>query len=825
MSHVHPRQGPIVMVIDFHHARGPEIELCFGDDGGDPAAENDWSLLPFMALSDGAHLSTEEFSYFTVRRKETPSQPATSLFGISCSRQIDSNILLYRPPDVTRSTVQKAVVVITDSPQRLGQLREKLSIVTSAWFAQRDFSDSDILKKFREGLVISLKKDEDTKDHNLGLSLREMIHEFKYQTLVLFKALLLQPKMLFFGTKCERLCMIQFSLVSLIPGLMNRLEDSADPAFDTYAQTVEKPTSLKTSDRNSLLAYMGLPLQIFGKGSMFGPYTPLQQLDLLADHGTKSYVVGSTNSLLLQQKDRYSDILVNLDEDTLTINSPSLRNALALSVADRRWIDLLTQIINETWDDAHPQQPKTHGYMGSEEFIRLQFEEYLLALLACMQYHEELSSSTTGEPGGRSRAQLEAYNIEGDPALEFNAEFLAQWRNTPNYALFKRLTSDALLFSIVEPRHPCAGGLTIDDVQRRVTQQVAELHLDERVREGREALNRHLSTGQRKVSAAFNSFWADVESMREAQRKKNEEKTTPSQRSSLDRGSRNSPPFSPSDTASVHSTGGSSWLAGRKAPAVDITQAQASVSAVSQKAGAYLSSWGSWASEKRKEWQEKKTTPTSPITSSPSVPTLSSSTEASEADRDRLSMQSRRSEDFSTLSRSGSRRKRWSNILLRRESGEFSRKDETTGDSDEQEATYPKSPLSQEAPALGEGAHSETTASRSEYTTPHQADNQENEEHALVENRLPTAIVTRKETPSQDSPTLGAGADGEATAGQSEHTTQPKADNQENGKPAAIDNTLLAATENRQESPSTPCSIKELPPNTSNIPTEKASEP
>jgi len=45
---------------------------------------------------------------------------------------------------------------------------------------------------------------------------------------------------------------------------------------------------------------------------MFGPYTPLQQLDLLADDGTKSYVVGSTNSLLLQQKDRYSDILVNV---------------------------------------------------------------------------------------------------------------------------------------------------------------------------------------------------------------------------------------------------------------------------------------------------------------------------------------------------------------------------------------------------------------------------------------------------------------------------------------------------------------------------------
>lgn len=45
---------------------------------------------------------------------------------------------------------------------------------------------------------------------------------------------------------------------------------------------------------------------------MFGPYTPLQQLEVLSDYGTKSYIVGSTNSLLLQQKDRYSDILINV---------------------------------------------------------------------------------------------------------------------------------------------------------------------------------------------------------------------------------------------------------------------------------------------------------------------------------------------------------------------------------------------------------------------------------------------------------------------------------------------------------------------------------
>lgn len=94
------------------------------------------------AGSRSCYRSTEEFSYFTLRRKDTPTSPATSLFGISCSRQLDARLLINRPPEVTRSTVQKAVVVVTDSPQRVGQLREKLSVVTSAWFAQRYVSSS-----------------------------------------------------------------------------------------------------------------------------------------------------------------------------------------------------------------------------------------------------------------------------------------------------------------------------------------------------------------------------------------------------------------------------------------------------------------------------------------------------------------------------------------------------------------------------------------------------------------------------------------------------------------------------------------------------------
>jgi hypothetical protein len=106
----------------------------------------------------------------------------------------------------------------------------------------------------------------DATDH-AGLSLRELIHEFKWQTLVLFKCALLQPKVLhymsmttaqltmtqvlFFGSHCERLCMMQFALISLIPGLIRHLQDSADPKFNSFEENLVMPTSLKTSERAS----------------------------------------------------------------------------------------------------------------------------------------------------------------------------------------------------------------------------------------------------------------------------------------------------------------------------------------------------------------------------------------------------------------------------------------------------------------------------------------------------------------------------------------------------------------------------------------------
>jgi hypothetical protein len=397
--------------------------------------------------------------------------------------------------------------------------------------------------------------------------------------------------------------------------------------------------------------------------------------------------------------------------------------------------------------------------MGSEEFIRLQFEEYLLALLSCINYREHLGSAGTDNEAG---SKVKTQDIEGDPASDFNSEFLAHWQTTANYTLFKQLTSDALLFSIVEPRHPCAGGLTIDDIQRRLAQQVAELHLDERMREGREALNKHLATGQKKMSTVFNNFWADIEAMREAQRKKNEEKVLQAgERASENKDAGISPPQSPRSSMSTNS-----WFGGRKAPPVDLSQAQASVNAAGQKAGAYLSSWGAWASERRKEWQDRKIAAASSATSSPppasvtSSPTgtLASVTENVEIGRGRRASPHRRSEDLNGLGRSGSRRKRWSSILRmkdRSDSQSPHRKEEA---SLERVATIdsqlPKSPLSQGSPPEAAQIVTGQTA-------------QETQETKEGEDIMPSSTVSE---PTHEEPTEATKVEGQSESSDAKST-------------------------------------------------------
>lgn len=488
-----PPEGPLVLgiaLIDFNHLVGPKIEFCHGDIFED---EDIVKILPFLALPDGAHLSLEDYSYFHL----VPNAPIpTTIFGISCNRQIPASVLLVKDVDVTRSIVQKAVVVLASKPV-FGPIRDRLGVVTRALFEQRDFSDTSILVDFGASLEISLRTQLTESGLYIGTSIREFVHTFRHRTLILLKALMCQKKIMFFGHPVERLCTYQYSLISLIPGLLQTLEDSGSPPLATRAPTLSCPQSLRTSDRKSMMAYMGLPLDIFGKDAFFQPYLPLQQLDLLND--SQGWLCGSTNTLVTQQKE--IELLINTETATLEFRNPRLERLMGLTAADRKWMDEIVRDVNDVWDDADPMKPTMH-FKGSDDYLRAKFEEYVSAALASVRYREFLAK------GKVNNVIITGTGGDDNSIDDFNPLWITEFTKTNAYDVWQRST-DPMLFDIVEPRHPCnEKPSVVGDIGIRLSEGLQELKLEQQLAPTRDAISRT-------ITASSTNFFKAVEGVRE----------------------------------------------------------------------------------------------------------------------------------------------------------------------------------------------------------------------------------------------------------------------------------------------------------------------
>ncbi|KAM0790815.1 hypothetical protein ACM66B_004660 [Microbotryomycetes sp. NB124-2] len=497
-----PATGLAVLLVSFDHALGPIVEFSHPNKFQlDPELNK---TLPFLALPDGCHAREEDYSYFHMCN---PAIAPGTLFGISCNRQIQAEQLLNKDKTVTRSTVQKAIVVLASKPI-FGALRDKLGVVTRTFFAQRDFADKSILVDLYTSFEVrrsarDLEQDEkEGTEMYMGTSLRELVHKFRHKTLMLLKLLMMQRRVMFYSSTStvESLCTLQYSLVALIPALMHNLQDAAVPALDARAKAVSEPTSLRTSDKASLIRYLGLPLNIFGNGAFFQPYLPLQQIDFLQ---CRSYLVGTTNSIFQQQRDCRIDVVVRIDNGTLDILNPKLQPLLALTAADRKWMDEVISTVDTTWSPADPQRPQT-TFVGSEDFLRAKFEEYVCSALASIKFIDYIKTADRRDVL-LSQEDINSYNLSS-----WNELFIRQFRATPAFDSWDK-TTDPAIFDLVEPRHPMEGRTNpIEDVGIRLVHGLQDLHLQENLAPTREAIARGLSTGSEHLLGAYSFLRSDL---------------------------------------------------------------------------------------------------------------------------------------------------------------------------------------------------------------------------------------------------------------------------------------------------------------------------
>ncbi|EDO19312.1 hypothetical protein Kpol_1036p57 [Vanderwaltozyma polyspora DSM 70294] len=455
-----------VGVVDFHHTRGPEVEYWHGlPEGTDESTL--WPNLPFQALPDGSHSFKETFTYFTLlfnpKTKTCPQGGATglteeerkectTLFAVSCSQQISSEELLHKDKEVTRSTVQKAIVVVSYQPI-FGQIRDKLSIVTNVFFSQKNFTDRSIIVSLYDNLQSLFKPMTSTSlsDSNMyvGLCLRKIILDFKKETLVLFKALFLEKKIIFYGNNVESLCNLQFGLISLIPNLISNLQNSGSPMLHKDVSDIKVVTSFKSSDRASVLTFMGFPLHIFETGGFFSPYTPLQQINDINDEKSKFFVIGTSNSLLSERKDELCQIYVDTDNFTIEIIDKSLQPLLQLTANDKKWIESMSNVVSESWNENDRETPKNSQFEGSEDFIRWQFEDYLIGLLSSVKLHDYLENHKNNE---KALMTVQDDMIHANPINLFNISWVNEWKKTQSFSIFNKVTDDRI-FDLFPPKH------------------------------------------------------------------------------------------------------------------------------------------------------------------------------------------------------------------------------------------------------------------------------------------------------------------------------------------------------------------------------------
>ncbi|XP_074658896.1 late secretory pathway protein AVL9 homolog isoform X2 [Tubulanus polymorphus] len=218
-----------VCVVGFHHKKGCQLEFAYpplieGNSVDSHELPDVWKHLPSLALPDGAHNYEKDTIYFHLKSRDDSSN---TVFGVSCYRQISAQDLINKTADITRSTVQKSVCVLSTLPL-YGLIQAKLELITHAYFEERDFSQVALLEAMYTNLNAQITANHIKSQAFLGMSARDVVIKYRHKVLILFKLLLLERKVLFFMSPVSTLNNAMLAILSLFPGMIeNGLTEAA----------------------------------------------------------------------------------------------------------------------------------------------------------------------------------------------------------------------------------------------------------------------------------------------------------------------------------------------------------------------------------------------------------------------------------------------------------------------------------------------------------------------------------------------------------------------------------------------------------------------
>ncbi|XP_026557992.1 late secretory pathway protein AVL9 homolog isoform X2 [Pseudonaja textilis] len=519
-----------IVVVGFHHKKGCQIEFSYpplitGESHDSNSLPEEWKYLPFLALPDGAHNYQEDTVFFHLPPR---SGDRSTIYGVSCYRQIEAKALKVRQVDITRETVQKSVCVLSQLPL-YGLLQAKLQLITHAYFEEKDFSQISILKELYEHMNSSLGGGSlEWSQVYLGLSPRDLVLQFRHKVLILFKLILLEKKVLFYISPVNRLVGALMSVLSLFPGMIEHgLTDCSQyrprkSTSEEVGQEVSPPSSYFVS--LSALAVSNANFDTVGEGNqerdtqradvpLFQVEHQSSELHVCQDHG--QYWKPSLPTSPESSESDWETLDPNLLED------PNLKGGECeiTSVAGQTEFLLKESVISKSVPIIVQPQPNTgHTVLVPGLISGLEEDQYGMPLAvftkieeALVQVHDPdlrkvLNPTTadlrfadflvkhvtenrddvfldgTGWEGGDEwiRAQFGLYlhallaaTVQPDSEKilsDFGTAFVAAWKNTHNYRVWNSNKHPAL--AEINPSHPFQGQYSVSDVKLRLSHSV-----------------------------------------------------------------------------------------------------------------------------------------------------------------------------------------------------------------------------------------------------------------------------------------------------------------------------------------------------------------
>eukprot|EP00047_Mylnosiga_fluctuans_P005979 m.244020 g.244020 ORF g.244020 m.244020 type:complete len:629 (-) comp14372_c0_seq1:164-2050(-) len=422
-----------VYLVDFHHKFGPQVEFMYPPSPTEETLPPEWAHMPFLALPDGVHKWNQDATFFTLPPCALSPDP---LYAVACVRQISAADLVRADDAVTRNTVLKSVCVVSKLPL-FGLLYDHLATTTEVLFAQKDFSEKDLLESLYQSLSHRFSTISLSDDTMLfaGCSLRSLVVGLRHGLVQIFKAILLQKKIIVHGggtISTHDVCSRVLAIASLVPGVWR-------------SSTVE----IAASESIGRLQPVGGPLGLLD-GCLY-PLVALQQMDDLMP--LPSFLAGTSNQLLINHPG-LAEVVVDVGaQPSVQARGSHMKSLLDLTTQDLRFSDAIVQTVIQSavGDDVGAE---VDCWQGSSAWIRRQFSDYLMSLLATADHARTLPAP-----------------LDGDAMADFGSTWTAAWMNTPCYRGWRAraATLPVRPSHVHAPGHINAGALRLKDIGLHVS--------------------------------------------------------------------------------------------------------------------------------------------------------------------------------------------------------------------------------------------------------------------------------------------------------------------------------------------------------------------